>query len=202
MQYFTPEPEEAAGATVPAMTVLVDDARWEWRGTRWAHLVSDESYGQLHLFAQQLGKRRLGFQGDHYDIDKIDRDRAVALGAEVVDSRILVRRLRVAGLRRRDHKPKWERVAEAVPGRPLEFESVVESFGDPGDRLHDSVASLGDLEVVSNSAVFADDHHLVALLDIGPGVEVDLPELPHVAEIWTGRARADGDRSVELFVTR
>jgi len=184
------------------MTVLVDDARWEWHGTRWAHLVSDESYDQLHLFAQQLGKRRLGFQGDHYDIDKVDRERAVALGAEVVDSRILVRRLRMAGLRRRDDKPKWERVAEASPGRSLEFELVVESFGEPGDRLHDSVTSLGDLEVISNSAVFADDRHLVALLDVGAGVEVDLPELPHIAEIWSGHARADGGRSVELFVTR
>ena len=47
------------------MTVLVDAAVWEWRGARWAHLVSDESYDELHEFAQLLGKRRLGFQGDH-----------------------------------------------------------------------------------------------------------------------------------------
>ncbi len=65
---------------------------------RWAHLVSDRSYDELHEFARGIGKRRLGFQGDHYDIDEIDRARALDLGAELVDSRELVRRLRRAGL--------------------------------------------------------------------------------------------------------
>ena len=50
------------------MTVLVDAAVWKWQGARWAHLVSDESFDELHEFAQRIGKRRLGFQGDHYDV--------------------------------------------------------------------------------------------------------------------------------------
>jgi hypothetical protein len=81
--------------------ILVDPAVWPWRGERWAHLVSDESYDELHAFAEQLGIPRRAFQGDHYDIPTWARDEAIALGAVAVDSRELVRRLRAAGLRRR-----------------------------------------------------------------------------------------------------
>ena len=83
------------------MTILVDRAIWRWRGRRWAHLVSDASYDELHAFAARLGLRREWFQGDHYDIPAAVRDDAVALGAEAVGSAELVRRLRAAGLRRR-----------------------------------------------------------------------------------------------------
>ncbi len=83
------------------MAVLVDNPRWQWRGERWAHLVSDESEGELHAFATRLGLRRLAFQGDHYDVPAPLVDRAVALGAQLVDSRLLVRRLRESGLRHR-----------------------------------------------------------------------------------------------------
>ena len=31
--------------------MLVDPAVWPWRGQRWSHLVSDESYDELHDFA-------------------------------------------------------------------------------------------------------------------------------------------------------
>lgn len=82
------------------MTVLVDRALWRWRGRRWAHLASDESYEELHGFAAQLGLRRAWFQGDHYDVPEEVRERAIALGAEAVEARELVRRLRGAGLRR------------------------------------------------------------------------------------------------------
>lgn len=67
----------------------------------WAHLVSDESYDELHAFAARLGIPRRVFQGDHYDVPSHLRDEAIALGATPVDSRVLVRRLRAAGLRRR-----------------------------------------------------------------------------------------------------
>jgi hypothetical protein len=86
------------------MTILVDQAIWPWRGHRWAHLVSDESYDELHAFADQLGIPRRAFQGDHYDVPSWIRDEAIGLGATEVDSRELVRRLRAAGLRRR-HRP-------------------------------------------------------------------------------------------------
>lgn len=81
------------------MTILVDQAVWPWRGRRWAHLVSDESYDELHAFAARLGIPRRGFQGDHYDVPAEYRLKAIELGAEAVDARVLVRRLRAAGLR-------------------------------------------------------------------------------------------------------
>jgi 2-hydroxychromene-2-carboxylate isomerase len=65
----------------------------------WAHLVSDESYDELHRFAARLGLPRRIFQGDHYDIPTELRARAIRLGATPLDSRQLVVRLRAAGLR-------------------------------------------------------------------------------------------------------
>jgi hypothetical protein len=81
--------------------ILVDEARWPWRGRYWAHLVSDETYDELHSFAARLGLPRRAFQGDHYDVPADYREQAIALGAQPVDSRQLVARLRAAGLRRR-----------------------------------------------------------------------------------------------------
>ena len=81
------------------MTVLVDAAVWPWRGRRWAHLVSDESLEELHAFAARLGVDPRLFEGDHYDITAEWREEAITLGAEAVDSRVLVRRLRASGLR-------------------------------------------------------------------------------------------------------
>jgi hypothetical protein len=80
--------------------ILVDQAIWPWRGRRWAHLVSDESYDELHDFAADLGIDRRAFQGDHYDVPDEYRIRAIELGATPVDARELVRRLRAAGLRK------------------------------------------------------------------------------------------------------
>ena len=73
---------------------------WPWRGERWAHLVSDVSYDELHEFAGRLGVPRRAFQGDHYDIPADLRLLAVELGAEQVSVRELLRRLTAAGLRR------------------------------------------------------------------------------------------------------
>lgn len=82
------------------MTILVDRAIWRWRGRRWAHLVSDDSYAELHAFAERLGIPRRAFQGDHYDIPEAVRDQALALGASPVRAAELVQRLRASGLRR------------------------------------------------------------------------------------------------------
>jgi hypothetical protein len=81
------------------VTILVDPAVWPWRDRRWAHLVSDESYDELHAFAERLGIPARAFQGDHYDIPAEHRLRAIELGATPVSSRELVRRLIDAGLR-------------------------------------------------------------------------------------------------------
>lgn len=81
------------------MTILIDQARWWHRGRRWCHLVSDESYEELHAFVEPLGVPRRAFQGDHYDVPEELRDEAIAAGAQVVESRELLRRLKAAGLR-------------------------------------------------------------------------------------------------------
>ncbi len=104
------------------MTVLVDQAVWPWRGRRWAHLVSDESYDELHAFADRLGIPRRAFQGDHYDVPADAREQAIALGAEAVDARVLVRRLNASGLRRpaRQHREDIVLLIEVVdPDHPL-----------------------------------------------------------------------------------
>jgi len=103
------------------VAILVDQAIWRWRGRRWAHLVSDHSYDELHDFAASLGVDRVRFQGDHYDVPSELRERALELGAEAVDCRELVRRLRAAGLRRgpaaRQHR---ELPAQVGPGPGVE----------------------------------------------------------------------------------
>jgi len=62
-------------------------------------MVSDVSYDELLDFADGVGIPRRGFQGDHYDIPEEYREDMIAAGAVVVESRVLVRRLRSAGLR-------------------------------------------------------------------------------------------------------
>jgi hypothetical protein len=81
------------------VAILIDPAVWLWRDRRWAHLVSDSSYEELHAFAFRLGLERRWFQGDHYDVPGDYREVAIALGAQPIDSRQLVRRLRASGLR-------------------------------------------------------------------------------------------------------
>jgi hypothetical protein len=87
------------------MTILVDEARWRWRGRRWAHLVSDTSLAELHAFAERLGVPRAAFQGDHYDVPADVREHALRLGAQSVPSREIVLALRRIGLRPRRRRP-------------------------------------------------------------------------------------------------
>jgi hypothetical protein len=81
------------------VTVLIDEARWPWRGKLWCHLVSDASYDELHEFADRAGIPLRGFQGDHYDIPEEYRNGLIEAGAVEVESRVLLRRLKAAGLR-------------------------------------------------------------------------------------------------------
>jgi len=79
--------------TVP---VYVDDARINWRGRRWSHLVADEP-DELHRTAAQLGLKREWAQERgrtlHYDLPDELRTRAIELGlAEPITWRDLVRR--------------------------------------------------------------------------------------------------------------
>jgi hypothetical protein len=77
--------------------ILVDELR-EYPDTRlpfkhWSHMVSDESFDELHAFAARLGIPRHRFQGDHYDLPAFVRARAVAAGAVEVGSRELTGRM-------------------------------------------------------------------------------------------------------------
>lgn len=103
------------------MAILVDACRWEWRGRLWCHLVSDHSLEELHHFAGGLGIPRAAFQGDHYDIHGDLRELAIEYGAEPVDSRDLVRRIRGAGLRLSPTQRRNGKVWTEAVGRRLQF---------------------------------------------------------------------------------
>lgn len=94
------------------MTVLVDPPAWPAHGRLWSHLVSDASFEELHAFAAAVGVPARGFDRDHYDVPAEVYDRLVAAGAVPVSSREVVRRLTIAGLRRRKGRPG------AAPARP------------------------------------------------------------------------------------
>lgn len=54
------------------------------------HMAAD-TFEELHAMADRIGVARRHFQGDHYDVCKASRAKAVAAGAKEVSSRILVR---------------------------------------------------------------------------------------------------------------
>jgi len=81
--------------------ILIDPPNAPGHGRLWSHLASDESYDELHEFARVLGIPERGFDRDHYDVPAEWYDQVVALGAQPVSSRELVKRLIAAGLRRR-----------------------------------------------------------------------------------------------------
>ena len=81
------------------MTVLVDPPIWPRHGHLWGHLVSDTSLAELHDLASRAGIPSRGFDRDHYDVSAERYDELIGLGAVLVDSRELVRRLRASGLR-------------------------------------------------------------------------------------------------------
>jgi hypothetical protein len=97
---------------IVVVTVLVDECRWWFKNRRWCHMVSDVDLDELHRHAAKLGIPRRVFQGDHYDVPEELRDEAIALGAQAVPSRELVRRLRDAGLR---VSPAARRAAQPLP---------------------------------------------------------------------------------------
>jgi hypothetical protein len=80
--------------------ILVDEARYPYRGKLYCHMMSDladphEALAELHAFAQQIGLKRSWYQehsSPHYDLSPRYRALAVQAGAEAVTSRELVRR--------------------------------------------------------------------------------------------------------------
>jgi hypothetical protein len=81
--------------------ILIDPPAWPGWDRVWSHLVSDESYEELHAFARLVGIPARGFDRDHYDVPSDKYDEIVAAGAIPVASRVLVRRLIESGLRHR-----------------------------------------------------------------------------------------------------
>jgi hypothetical protein len=94
------------------MAILVDPLR-EYPDSglpfsRWCHMVSDESFEELHAFAQRLGVPRRLFQRDHYDLPAHLRTRAMERGATSVATRELL--VRMAG-------PRGDRARHRARGR-------------------------------------------------------------------------------------
>jgi len=97
------------------VTILIDEARWWHRGLKWCHLISDTSLDELHEFADANDIPRRGFQGDHYDIPEEYRAGLIEAGAEIVESRELLRRLRAAGLRLSPAERRRRSIAAVSP---------------------------------------------------------------------------------------
>jgi hypothetical protein len=87
------------------VSLLIDPPTWPAHGRIWSHLVSDESFDELHVFASEVGLPERGFHRDHYDVPAELYEQVLAAGAKAVSSRELVARLSAAGLRRRRVRP-------------------------------------------------------------------------------------------------
>lgn len=151
------------------MTLLVDPCSWPHRGRHWCHLVSDESFDELHAFVARLGIPRAAFQGDHYDLDEVARRRAVVFGAREVGGRALVSALRGAGLRRGPalakgglpgvaHLPTSTVATDRLLLRQWtvhDLEPMAEIHGDPavGRWLGGTLASAASAAFVDRQAV-------------------------------------------------
>lgn len=83
------------------MTVYIDPPIWPGHGHLWSHLISDQSYQELHDFAARIGLPRRAFERDHYDVIAERYGAALVEGAKPVSSREIVVLLTESGLRRR-----------------------------------------------------------------------------------------------------
>jgi len=177
------------------MAVLVDEAVWPWRGAHWAHLVSDESVAELHAFAGRLGMRRMAFQGDHYDVPAEVRERALALGAEAVRGRDLVRCLRAAGLRLgpAERPGRWAEVwrGESTGGRPEPGSAVPEALAV---ALAGVEADWGRAEAVAYERSFGTVDEVVLVVEADGGLGA-AGRPPDGVEAWCLE-----DRRVELLL--
>jgi hypothetical protein len=104
------------------MAVLVDELREyphvRWTVKHWCHMVSDESFDELHAFAAAIGIPRARFQRDHYDLPPHVRERAVARGAEEVTIHDLSTRM--TGPRGDRNRARRDRARRPRAGRRLD----------------------------------------------------------------------------------
>jgi len=103
------------------MAIFVDPPQWPWHGRLWCHLISDTSIEELHGFARRAGLRYLSFGFDHYDVPDELFEHVQELGAEVIDPRDVVRKLRGAGLRTVKGKQakRWRHAPGGMADVPL-----------------------------------------------------------------------------------
>lgn len=80
--------------------ILIDPPTVPRWGRLWSHLASDVSHDEVRAFAAAHGVPARGWDRDHFDVPAEAYDALVAAGATAVSSRVLVARLRGAGLRR------------------------------------------------------------------------------------------------------
>ena len=157
------------------MAILVDAPRWPAHGTRFAHLVSDTSLNELHAFAAAAGLPDRAFDHDHYDIPERRHAELVALGAQPVSEKELLRRLRAAGLRVRpaDRTPKPAQVLdglrrawqELLPAAPELGEELLARWQEPHRAYHDV-------------------RHLAQALSAAEAVNQGAPERPVRLALW------------------
>ena len=95
------------------MAIYIDPPIWPGHGHLWSHMISDQSYEELHIFAARIGIPRRGFERDHYDVISERYALALSAGAQPVRSREIVTLLSAAGLRRR----RRSRLAPPSAGR-------------------------------------------------------------------------------------
>ena len=178
------------------MAVLIDPPRWPAHGTRFAHLVSDATLDELFEFADAAQVPSRAFDHDHYDVPERRYADLVSSGAEPVDEKTLLRRLKDSGLRvrPRDRTPHAAQVlpalrqawAELLPSQVALGEELLERWQEPNRHYHDVrhlAQALGAL----------------AELDQAGSRTARLALWFHDA-VYTGTAGADEEASAELAV--
>lgn len=127
------------------MTVYVDDMDAEFRPSHvknrvyhLSHMVADTD-SELHEMAAAIGVKRKWFQGDHYDVTKSARARAIARGAVFTTWRELALWVNA---RRRGKTPERPPAPKPFTGR-LELDALTESTVGEMRDLFASSPSLG-----------------------------------------------------------
>ncbi len=180
------------------MAVLIDPPRWPAHGTRFSHLVSDASLGELLEFADAHGVAVRAFDHDHYDVAERRYAELVAAGAEPVDGAALLRRLVSSGLRVRppERTPKraqvlpslraaWHRLLPRAPALGVD---LLDRWQQPHRHYHDV-------------------RHLAQVLDALAGLAAGEVPRPLALAAWfhdavhDGTAGEDEERSAGLAET-
>lgn len=150
------------------VAVLIDPPLWPAHGGLWSHLVSDESYDELHRFARRVPLPRRAFDLDHYDVPESLYHRLIELGATPVGTRDVVHRLRDSGLRVRHVDRAAERPLRRRQYLQLEWAELAGGAGLPrSSSMQTRWLSLGG-ELLARwnepSRSYHDERHLEDVL--------------------------------------